>query len=355
MMSPPVLVLGTGRCGSTLLSRMMRLHPDVLSVSELFSFVSDLGLRIDRAFPVGVIDGAHFWSMLAECQPRQSMLLRHGLIMPEVVYPWDRGRYEPETGLPPVLSSLVPHLEPNEPDRLFDEIGQAMMARPRASAADHYRALFAWLARRFDRRCWLERSGGSLRVAGRLIEAFPEAKVIHLVRDGRDTALSMSRHVGFRMALLCGLQKEMLGVDPYESEDRSEVDDLDDELVDLLPENFSAEAFRAADLPPEMCGHYWAGEIVKGLAELDRLDAARLLHLRYEDLVEDPAGTVARVGRFVADEVDPEWLDQVVDLVEVRPSARHLLSDVERRHLTAACRPGLDALSRRGLEWPLAP
>ena len=30
-------VVGTGRCGSTLLSRLLREHPDVLSMSEFFS------------------------------------------------------------------------------------------------------------------------------------------------------------------------------------------------------------------------------------------------------------------------------------------------------------------------------
>jgi hypothetical protein len=29
-------IIGTGRCGSTLLSRMLRLHPRVLELSELF-------------------------------------------------------------------------------------------------------------------------------------------------------------------------------------------------------------------------------------------------------------------------------------------------------------------------------
>ena len=38
-------VVGTGRCGSTLLSRLLREHPDVLSMSEFFST-----LRIAAAY-----------------------------------------------------------------------------------------------------------------------------------------------------------------------------------------------------------------------------------------------------------------------------------------------------------------
>ena len=33
-MSTPTFVVGTGRCGSTMLSNMLREHPKVLSLSE---------------------------------------------------------------------------------------------------------------------------------------------------------------------------------------------------------------------------------------------------------------------------------------------------------------------------------
>ena len=37
---PPVIVLSSGRCGSTMLSDMLNLHPDILSISEFFTFHS---------------------------------------------------------------------------------------------------------------------------------------------------------------------------------------------------------------------------------------------------------------------------------------------------------------------------
>jgi hypothetical protein len=40
---PPVFVVGTGRCGSTLVSNILRAHPGVLSLSEFFTFITDLG------------------------------------------------------------------------------------------------------------------------------------------------------------------------------------------------------------------------------------------------------------------------------------------------------------------------
>ena len=64
------------------------------------------------------------------------------------------------------------------------------------------RRLFDWLVARHGGTTWVERSGGSLRVVHRLIEHFPGARFVHLVRDGRATALSMSRHRGFRRRTL---------------------------------------------------------------------------------------------------------------------------------------------------------
>jgi hypothetical protein len=349
--SAPVLVLGTGRCGSTLVSELVRTHPTVLSVSELFSFVTDLGLRIGRAFPAEPLTGSAFWEILAAPQPRQSLLLQHGLQMDEVIYPWGVGRFTAEAGVPPILQALLPHLAPDDPDALFDALRGPMCARGEAPVAEHFRAFFGWLQVRFGKRSWAERSGGSLRIAHRLLAAFPEAKVLHLVRDGRNTALSMSRHVGFRMALISAQQLEFLGVDPYESDDRSEEGDLTDDLAALLPERFSHAAFEAFDLPAVMCGHYWSGEIVEGIRALSALPTDRLLTLRYEDLLEQPASTIRRLGDWLDDETPQGWVDAAAARVRVGRSAWQQLPPAARAELDAACRPGFEALAALGLRW----
>ena len=352
-MKQPTLVLGTGRCGSTLVSQMIRQHPTVLSISELFSFVTDLGARIERAFPAHELDGPAFWRILAEPQPRQSTLLRHDLQMGEVFYPWERGRFTPEVGLPPILQGLLPHLAPEDPEAVFDDLARFMNARGLASAADHYRATFEYLQGRYEKQSWAERSGGGLRVGARPLRAFPEAKVLHIVRDGRNTALSMSRHIGFRMALIAGQQVEFLGVDPYESDDRSEEDDLDADLVDLLPENFTKQGFEDYDLHADVCAHYWSGEICEGLAVLSQLPPNRLLTLRYEDFLETPETAVRRMGEFLDPEsLDDRWIDAAVAQIGQGRSAWRNLPTAQRDELDRACRRGFDALASMGVTWP---
>ena len=54
-MSVPTFVVGAGRCGPTMLSNMLREHPDILSLSEFLSMVSDgeqlraAGFRVQNA------------------------------------------------------------------------------------------------------------------------------------------------------------------------------------------------------------------------------------------------------------------------------------------------------------------
>jgi Sulfotransferase domain len=331
---------------------MLREHPTVLSVSELFSFLTDLGMRIPRAFPAESISGPDFWELLSAPQPRQCLLLRHGLQMPEVVYPWERGRFTRERGLPPILQGMIPHLDSVDPDALYDALEPAMRALESAPIGDQYRALFGWLQIRMGKLRWAERSGGSLRAARRLLNLFPEARVLHVVRDGRNTALSMSRHIGFRMALIAGQQLEFLGRDPFETDDRREEEDLTEELAALLPERFSNAAFHAFELPPVLCGHYWSGEIIMGLQALQSIPAERLMTISYEGLLADPEGSIRRIGGFIEPHGTEEtWVKAASGRVGKGRSSWRDLPESERRELDEACRPGFEALASLNLPW----
>jgi len=348
---PPVFVVGTGRCGSTLVSTLMREHPQVLSISELFSFVTDLGSLIPRAFPAESMSGAEFWSVMADPCPRLNQLLREGLQMDEIVYPFGRGRYRADGGVPTVSMTMLPHID-DDPDGLFDALAAAMQARAVAPVAEHYRGMFEFLMRRYDRRTWVERSGGSLRIIRRLVDAFPDARFVHLVRDGRNTAISMSRHVGFRMALIGYALLEFLGVDPWESDDRSEIDDLTDDLAAVLPENFTAASFADYDISPSLCGHYWSGEIMRGLSVLQEVPAERRLTLRYEDLLLRPRASLELLsGALGLGPVDRAWIEGAVHRIGRGRSSWQTLPPGEKRELQDACAPGFAALAAEGVRW----
>ncbi len=355
-----VFVVGTGRCGSTLISNMLRLHPHILSLSELFSFVSDLGCQIAAAFPEGAIEGERMWAILAAQLPRQNLMLRHDVAMPEVLYPWrdPNSRFDAQSGVPAISQVCLPHLS-DTPDALFEQLQALVCSLPAAPVAVQYQRVFAWLAQQQQAPVWIERSGGGLRIVARLIQQFPKARFIHIVRNGPDTALSMSRHRGFRFVFAAFQLLEMLGVDPYVSPDRRLEGDLSDEQASLLPEHFCKQAFLDFSTPPPMCGHYWSGEICHGLTLLQALPREQLLTLRYEDILQQTMPTISRLLHFIRrasdaeplDSVDAHWLTQAAKLVHLPTSSAQDLPLRLREQTAHACSMGMAALAAAGMGY----
>ena len=166
--------------------------------------------------------------------------------------------------MPAILTNSLPHLT-EQHDTLFLELRDWVSARGESSIREQYLALFNYLCDRFDRKVWIERSGGSLRMIREMHALFPEARLLHIVRDGRDCAVSSSKHTGFQMAAISYQVSEMLGCDPFENSDRTNAEDLNDELYGFLPENFSAKAFQDYRVEPSLYGRYWSGDVAAGL------------------------------------------------------------------------------------------
>ena len=74
---PGVFVVSTGRCGSTMLSNMLRLNPEILSLSEFFS------LLMPDPLPAGELDAAAYWRLLSEPWVFFRHVYRLGLRVPE--------------------------------------------------------------------------------------------------------------------------------------------------------------------------------------------------------------------------------------------------------------------------------
>lgn len=352
-MKNQVFIVGTGRCGSTLLSEMLRSHPTTVSISEFFAFVTDLGCRVDAAFPPGPVSGEYFWTLLSTPYPRQNLMLQHDVAMDEVLYPWKapESRFHAHPGVPPLSQVTLPHLS-KQPDEVFDAVKNFVLSLRPAPIGDQYQALFGWFSEYTGKQHWVERSGGCLRIMGRLLQHFPEARYVHIVRDGRNTALSMSRHLGFRMVFAAFQMMEMLGVDPFESSSRRWEEDLPDDLASILPERFTREAFLNFETPPPLCGHYWSGEIMDGLRHLEELPPERVLTLRYEDFLENPAEACRRLNDFITQgERHDQWIEEAVALVGRGRSAWQSLDARAKRELEKACAPGLKALEQRGITW----
>lgn len=239
---PIVFILGTGRCGSSLLQEVVTKHPATGFVSNVDDRLASFGLT----------------------GRRNSTL--YGLVPPA----WTKkGRVR---------------FAPSEGYRVLSREVSPLLARP---ARDLYAAdVSPWLARRlasfFERRYLAQRSTvfthkltGWPR-ADLLAQVFPRARFVHVVRDGRAVAnslLQMSWWSGYR-----GPEHWRLG--PLDQADR--------DVWEAHDRSFAV-----------LAGLYWKILIEAFERAHDRVDAQRWTTVRYEDLVESPRATMSRVLDWV--------------------------------------------------------
>lgn len=278
-MAALTFVLGTGRCGSTMLSDLVNEHPKVLSLSEFLVCLYPDG------FAGGEPDGAAFWTLLSTPRPRPNTLMCRGVTAPERRYPFGHGRFAPDD-VPPISLMTLPPLT-DDPDALYDAIHKEVSGWPAAPLPRQYLRLFGWWAAHLGRDVVIERSGASVRFLPDLLSYFPEARFVHMYRHGPDCAVSMSRHPMFRLAVLIADMRGELGVDPLEVHDPEHVWRLPAGLRAFTPDTLDAAALRDAEIPLERFGTLWSHSL-DPIRHLVGLPAERLMHISYERVVAEP-------------------------------------------------------------------
>lgn len=325
-------VVGTGRCGSTLLSRMLASHPDLLSVFEFFN-----GLDGGRRFAPEPVDGATFWEIISQPHPFITMITARGYPVEEITYPFSAtSRYSAEDDIPWLLVTTLGRLA-DDPDELLDRTEAFARARPRAALRDHYLALFDWLAAACGKTIWNERSGSSIDYMGDLARVFPEARFLHIHRAGEEAALSMREHHAFRLAisLVHGLYPEVDVAAAIAA--RRPTPGEEDPLRVVLESRPSAEFF----------GRFWSDQLARGYRQLQHVDADAYMEVRFEELVTEPRETLRQIADFFALPGDA-WIEQAAALVRGLPPQRApALADDERARLEQACHVGNQLLGRK--------
>jgi hypothetical protein len=299
------------------------------------------GLDIGRRFAGDVTSGEAFALLISAEQPFVTAVLRRGYEVAEITYPFGpTARYLRGAPLPWILVSTLPRLS-DQPDALFEEVIAFARSLQPAPMVAHHRALFDWLVARFNRKFWIERSGSSIEYLSELDKHFPEARFLHIHRDGREASLSMREHHAYRLPISL-----MYGAPTDAGTPLAELGPLDlhaeptdtDPISQVLKSRPAAHYF----------GQYWNDQILRGHAAWEKVGPGRYQEVRFEDLVSDPRPQLERIAEFF--EIDATrggWIERACELVGEIPETRfHNLPDSEARALVDVIRSGQEVLGR---------
>lgn len=335
--APARFVVGTGRCGSTLLSRMLAMHENVLNVFELFS-----GLDTSFRFTDRPVPGPELARHLRLDHPMLTMVMRRGGEVPEVVYPFGQpgARHVLGDPVPWALAIAIPRVS-RDPDALFDALLARVEAAPTQPLARHYREIFEWLAERCGKTCWIERSGTSIDYLADLARLFPDARFVHIHRDGREAALSMREYAVLRVAV--AVMNGLAGDIEYTHEALYRLEREDGAAIDRL---------LATRSPIELYGRYWSDQIENGERARKLLSPDVFLDVRFEDLVTKPVEVLTRIAEFFElprdDGTGPDaWIARAAALSHGLPKRRAPeLPAEERERLEASVRAAMQRLGQ---------
>jgi hypothetical protein len=170
----------------------------------------------------------------------------------------NRRRYESAAGFDAeaFLADLMPHPRFRLWGLADQQVRKALEEDPPSRLADAIRIVFARYAAGQGKGRYGDKTPGYVSHLPRLAELFPEARFVHILRDGRDVSLS------------------------------------------YLDVSFGPETVERAAL-------HWRRVVDRGRQAGSRLGPERYVEVRYEDLLADPEGTVRSLCRFIDLEFHP--------------------------------------------------
>ncbi len=288
----PLFIVGAPRSGTSLLYKLLCLHPEA-------AWISNWSRRAPAVPAVAALN-----RLARRPSPRRRSIWFGSDAANAYVYGRRRALRE----------RLYPMPVEGEPVYRHCCIGQGEVDKPAQDRqAACLRRTFAGLQR------W---SGGRVLVSKRiannqripfLTAAFPNARFLHLIRDGRAVAYSLSR-----------------------------VDWWEDGVVWWYGDTPRRWRARGGD-PWELVATHWVRELASIEEGLATVAPDRRLELRYEALVGEPNGLLEQVARFAGLPVGAGWQ------AELNRLSYPNKDEAWRNHLTPEARQRVEAIQREEL------
>ena len=314
----PIFIVSTGRCGSTFVTHLLRNHPDILSLSEFWPN----RVNLKELFSDEEMSGKTYIDLLSVpmAQDIFKIALTEKTQVPKETL--HETNYIRRITLPTLVEDY---------DQLFNDIGEYTKKLPEAKPAVHILKIFDFIKEKMRKKVWVERTGASLDFLHRWKKMWPNLKLIHIYRDGRNCAISMSKHPAFKQQII-----------------RTEIDKSVTfyNIVPLDPDLVSIEEFTKREIPLERYGELWNTMIMNGLDELKEVPGNQCFSMSYESLVENTEFQLRRLINFIDPDLESdEWIKKQLMLVHPGRSSWEELDDRQKERLTISCEDGLRRLN----------
>ena len=329
-------VIGTGRCGSTLLSTLLAENRQALVLSEFFG-----GLDMINRFSSAPMSGDDLATMLARDMELAHFWKTRSKKIKEILIDRKSLADKWHGHIPVLLEIALPALT-SEPEQLFEDMLAWARSRPTLPLSQHYPALFEWLAGKLGRKMWIERSGASFEFLEGLVDTFPDARFVHIHRDGREAALSMLNHMHFREIVSYHYDP------PSDEEVRRTAEELDPPEADPFLARIEGpqDVRRFAD--------YWSFCIARGYHVMPRIKPENLLEIRFENLLANPPAVLSEVAAFFGMPDDSGWIERAQTHIDRQvPLRAPDLSEADRAALDEGCYYGQLLIGRERTPSPL--
>jgi hypothetical protein len=285
-------LVGAGRSGTTLLYKLLCLHPAV-------GYISNYENR-SGWFPDGLA-------------PR----VVAGRVDAKVQAWFNRGNaYFVDR---PWLKKLFP--TPHEGESVYRACGVPLFPRPGqlpdASTAERLCRRFERMRRRAGAEVFLSKRTANNRRIPYLEAIFPAARYVHLVRDGRDVAQSLST-----------------------------VEWWDDHTV-WWDGRTPVEMERSGESRLAICARNWVRELEELRTQLRSIAPERVIELRFEALLREPHAQLARILGFLGLEFTPGYR-AAIDSLQLRPSQARWGRDWDAQQLECVLRETQPLLRQLG-------
>ncbi|MBW2424642.1 MAG: sulfotransferase [Deltaproteobacteria bacterium] len=334
-------IIGTGRCGSTILSKMLNAHPDVCVLSEFL-----VALDAVRKYGERDVTGAEL-AEICDCGLRSNgefKKIARFLKTPEINFDMESpppgvapGNYRddvyPELILLP-LSAIF-----DDAPEAFEELVEFARKRPTRPLSRQLAALFEWVTARAKKTIWIERSGGTLAQLPELIELFPNAKFLHLHRNPLDVALSMKTHHHIRLFAFKHYGLRTRGGLAWSDLEASDFDDSRP-MSPRLREIFEH------DVPLEVFLKDWNEMVLRAFASVKHLSPDQYAEITFEDLLAEPRQILSRIVEFFALPDRTGWMDEAAAMLIPGKAGSARPGPEQRAMIEAHCHAGAVLLDR---------